>query len=69
MQDYDLTILPQSRIRFRLGYSRNVNNGPASTTLEGGTEPVLAETVRYTTNSYRMGVDYRGHSKNDAVLR
>jgi len=25
MQDYNLTLLPQSRVRFRLGYSRNVN--------------------------------------------
>jgi hypothetical protein len=63
MQDYDLTILPESRIRFRLGYSRNVDNGPAATTLEGGTDTVLNQNVRYTTNSYRMGVDYRGISR------
>ena len=63
MQDYDLTLFPQSRLRFRLGYSRNVDDGPASTTVEGGTEPLLIENVRYTTNSYRMGVDYRGISK------
>ncbi len=63
MQDYDLTVLPQSRVSFRLGYSRNVNSGPAFTTVEGGEEPLLSETVRYTTNSYRMGVDYRGVSK------
>jgi hypothetical protein len=63
MQDYDLTLSPQSRLRFRLGYSRNVNTGPASTTVEGGTEPLLSESVNYITNSYRMGVDYRGLSK------
>ncbi len=63
MQDYDLTLLPQSRLRFRLGYSRNVNTGPASTTVEGGTEPLLSENVRNTTNSYRIGVDYRGIPK------
>jgi len=59
MQDYDLTLLPQSRLRFRLGYSRNVNEGPGFTTLDGGTEPMLAENFRYTTDSYRIGVDYR----------
>ena len=37
--------------------------GPASTTLEGGTEPLLSENVNDITNSYRMGVDYRGLSK------
>jgi len=63
MQDYDLTLLPQSRIRFRLGYSYNVNSGPAFTTIEGGEEPLLTDTVRYTTNAYRAGVDYRGISK------
>ena len=63
MQDYDLTLFPQSRLRFRLGYSRNANTGPASTTVEGGTEPLLSENVSYITNSYRMGVDYRGLPK------
>ena len=60
MQDYDLTLLPESRIRFRLGYSNNVNNGPATSSVEGGTEPLLSDMLKYTTNSYRMGVDYRG---------
>jgi hypothetical protein len=60
MQDYDLTLLPQSRIRLRLGYSYNVDSGPAFTTSEGGTEPLLTNNVRETTNAYRAGVDYRG---------
>ena len=60
MQDYDLTLFPQSRIRLRLGYSHNVDSGPAFTTIEGGEEPLLTDNVRETTNAYRMGVDYRG---------
>ena len=63
MQDYDLTVLPKSRVSFRLGYSRNIDSGPAATTLEGGTDTILAQSVRYTTNAYRMGVDYRGISR------
>ncbi|HVA71671.1 MAG TPA: hypothetical protein VNF02_01065 [Candidatus Limnocylindrales bacterium] len=59
MQDYSLTLFPESRLRFRLGYSHNVNEGPGFTTLDGGTEPLLAETYHYTTNAYRAGVDYR----------
>jgi hypothetical protein len=62
MQDYDLTILPKSRLSFRLGYSRNTYSGPAYTTLEGGTDTALLQSDRYTTNAYRMGVDYRGIS-------
>ena len=63
MQDYDLTLFPQSRVRFRLGYSYNVNSGPAFSTIEGGEEPLLTNNVRETTNAYRIGVDYRGISK------
>jgi len=63
MQDYDLTLFPQSQFRFRLGYSRNTNQGPANTTFEGGTEPVLSESLKYTTNAYRAGMDYRGLPK------
>ena len=63
MQDYDVTLFPQSRIRFRLGYSRNLNEGPAFTTLDGGTEALLSENVRYATNAYRMGLEYRGIPK------
>ncbi len=64
MQDYDLTLLPQSRVRFRLGYSRNTNaRGPASGTVEGGTEPLLSQMLLYRTSSYRIGVDYEGIPK------
>ena len=63
MQDYDLTLFPESQLRFRLGYSRNVNSGPAFTTVEGGTEPLLTDNARETTIAYRMGMDYRGISK------
>jgi len=63
MQDYDLTLFPQSRLRVRFGYSRNTDTGPQSATVEGGTEPLLTENVNEVTNSYRMGVDYRGLPK------
>ncbi len=59
MQDFDLTLLPESRVRFRLGYSRNVNEGPAFTTAESGVLPIISEAVRETVNSYRTGVDFR----------
>jgi hypothetical protein len=59
MQDYDLTLLPASKVRFRLGYSRNRNQGPGSFTTDGGTISAFAETYSYTTNSYRAGVDFK----------
>src|SRR5271170_4166401 len=59
MQDYDLTLLPQSAIRVRLGYSRNRDEGPSLFTTDGGTISAFNQANSYTTNSYRMGVDFR----------
>jgi hypothetical protein len=60
MQDYNLTLLPQSRVRFRLGYSHVRDQGPGFLTGDiGGTVPDLPETFSYTTNDYHAGVDFR----------
>lgn len=59
MQDYDLTLMPQSRVRFRLGFSHDRNQGPGSLTIDSGTIPVFPEDFSYTTNVYRAGVDFR----------
>jgi hypothetical protein len=60
MQDYDLTLLPNSAVRFRLGYSRNRDEGPGLFTTDGGTISDFAQAYSYTTNAYRFGIDYRG---------
>ncbi len=59
MQDYNLTLLPQSRVQLRLGFSHDRNQGPGFFTTDGGTIPQFNETYSYTTNSYRAGVDFR----------
>jgi hypothetical protein len=59
MQDYNLSLLPQSRVRLRLGFSHNRDEGPGFFTTDGGTIPQFNETYSYTTNSYRAGVDFR----------
>ncbi|MBZ5500660.1 MAG: hypothetical protein LAN59_00265 [Acidobacteriia bacterium] len=59
MQDYDLTLLPQSRVRFRVGYSRDVDEGPSLTSFHGTTDFLLAQNFRMTTNAYHVGVDFR----------
>ncbi len=59
MQDYDLTLFPQSAVRVRLGYSRNRDTGPSLFTTDGGTISAFDQMNSYTTNSYRMGVDFR----------
>ncbi len=38
MSDVDLTLLPQSRLSFRLGYSHNNMTGPSFTSMHTGTD-------------------------------
>jgi hypothetical protein len=59
MSDYNLLLLPQSRVRFRVGYSRNVNDGPSFTTIHQGTEQLLFQENKDTVNAYRIGVDFK----------
>jgi hypothetical protein len=59
MQDYNLTLLPQSRVTLRLGFSHNRDEGPGFFTTDGGTVPEFNEHYSYTTNSYRVGVDFK----------
>jgi hypothetical protein len=57
--DYSLMLFPLSKIRFRLGYDRNINQGPAFTTVHQGTEQFLLADTKATVNTYRLGVDFR----------
>src|SRR5208282_510101 len=59
LSDYSLLLLPESRVRFRFGYSRNIVAGPEMTSYHVGTEQVLFDDVKTTVNTYRFGVDYR----------
>jgi hypothetical protein len=68
MQDHNLTLLPQSKIQFHLGYSRNTQDGPALSTVQlcinggvysctGGNEFPVFENVRREQNEFRLGAD------------
>jgi len=60
MQDYDLLLFPQSRVRVRLGFSHDRDQGPGFLTGDiGGEVPDLPENYSYSTNAYRAGVDFR----------
>src|SRR5208282_2933868 len=54
MGDYNLIIRPESKVRFRMGYSRNTMQGPAFTTIHQGTEQFLLQDVSTTVNAYRL---------------
>jgi hypothetical protein len=59
MSDIDLTLLPQSRVSFRIGYSHNNMTGSTFNGIHEGTEGLLLEPWNTTINSYRMGVDWK----------
>jgi hypothetical protein len=59
MQNYNLTILPDSKIRFRLGYDQNTVYGPGDTTFHEGAEQYLLTNNSYRQQQYRLGVDFR----------
>jgi hypothetical protein len=62
-QDHDLTIFPESNLKFFLGYSRGNQNGPAISTIQlfdnRGNEFPLFENVRRVRNEYRVGNEFR----------
>jgi hypothetical protein len=68
MQDHNLTLFPQSKVQLRMGYSRNVQDGPALSTVQlcfngaiycgsAGSEFPLFMNVRREQNEYRLGAD------------
>lgn len=64
MTDLDLTLMPQSSISFRVGYSRNVSEGPSLTTIPEASDAEAIETElvqhnKVSTDSYRFGVDFK----------
>ncbi len=59
MSDVNLTLLPQSRVSFRLGYSRNNMTGPSYSSIHEGTDALLLQNWNTTMDSYRFGVDWK----------
>ena len=59
MSDGDLTLLPQSRVSLRFGYSHNNMTGPSYSSVHEGTEGLLLQNWNTTMNSYRFGVDWK----------
>ncbi len=59
MSDVDLTLLPQSQLSFRLGYSHNNMTGPSFSSVHEGTDALLLQPWNTTMNSYRIGVDWK----------
>ena len=59
MYDYNLTLLPQSGVRFRLGYTRNNMEGPAFSSIHEGTDAILFQNTRTLLDGYQAGIDIK----------
>lgn len=59
MSDFNLTLLPQSRVRFRLGYTRNISEGPSFSSFNEGTQALVFQGWKTTLNGYQFGVDFK----------
>lgn len=59
LQDHDLTLFPQSNLKFFLGYSRNTQTGPGLSTIQlfdsRGDEFPLFSNIRRERNEFRVG--------------
>src|SRR5262249_55280540 len=58
VSDIRLTLFPQSRVRVRIGYSRNVSEGPSYSSIHEGTETQIFQDWKTTANSYQFGIDF-----------
>jgi hypothetical protein len=59
MGDFNLTLFPQSVVRIRLGYARNVNAGTLDTTMESPIRSLMTEYQQWRSDRYQFGVDLR----------
>jgi hypothetical protein len=59
MTDIDLTLLPQSMVSFRFGYSHNNMTGPSFSSVHTGTDALLLQPWNTTMNAFRFGVDFK----------
>ena len=59
MGDFNLTLFPQSPVRIRLGYARNVTAGTLNTTLESPIQTIITEYDQWRSDRYQFGIDFR----------
>ncbi len=63
MTDVNLTILPVSKISFRVGYSQNINQGPSYSSQHNGAEGLYLQNWRNSTDTWTGAVDWKPISK------
>lgn len=57
--DLNLTLMPISKVSFRAGYTLNIMQGPTFSSVHFGTEALLSQAWRYSTDNWLGAVDFR----------
>jgi hypothetical protein len=59
MSDVNLNLFPVGKVRFKLGWSRVVNEGTSFTSIHQGTDGLVNQPTLNTTDNYTFGVSFR----------
>jgi hypothetical protein len=59
MTDLNLTLAPLSPVSVRFGYNRNISEGPSYSSTHFGTEALLLQNWRNTSDSWTGGIDWK----------
>ena len=59
MMDFNLSMFDQAPVRLRLGYGHYVNEGSAQSSIHQGTDGLLAQPTRNTSDNYQVGISFR----------
>jgi hypothetical protein len=59
MSDLNLNIFDQAPVRLRFGYGHYVNNGGAFSSIHQGTDGLLSQPTRNTSDTFQAGVSFR----------
>jgi hypothetical protein len=61
--DLNVTLAPLSRFSVRFGYNHNINQGPSYSSVHEGTDALLFQNWRNSTDAWRAGVDWKPDPK------
>lgn len=59
MTDADVTLLPLAKVSFHAGYSQDVMEGPTFSSVHEGTDGLLLQNWRNSTDAWRGGVEWK----------
>jgi hypothetical protein len=62
--DLNLTLAPLSRVSFRVAYNHNINQGPSYSTVHEGTDALLLQNWRNSTDAYIAGIDWKPDNRS-----